>query len=227
MKKLLAYLVLISTSFCMPAYGQDDTIIITSYEINANEYNLERLSWFDNIEVTSEFKELILQSTDSKIMYSNGNKVNIRTEPNMDCDVIDQLLLNTSVEVIAEYNGWSCITGETGIGFVKSEYLQDTETTMIPLGEFKITHYCCEKYKHICGEGKGVTRSGTSVHPGIISVDPRIIPLGSKVVINGKAYLAEDTGENIKGYIIDMAIDTHQHALELGVYSTDVYLMIE
>lgn len=211
----------------MPAYGQDDTIITTSYEINANEYSLERLSWFDNIEVTSEFKELILQSTDSKIMYSNGNKVNIRTEPNMDCDVIDQLLLNTSVEVIAEYDGWSCITGETGIGFVKSDFLQDNEIHQIELGRFKITHYCCEKYDHICGGGKGVTRLETPVRPGVISVDPKIIPLGSKVMINGKVYTAEDTGGRIKGNVIDMAVSTHQQALELGVYYAPVYLIVE
>lgn len=225
MKKLLAYLVLISTSFCMPAYGQEDTsILITPFEQEYN-YNTERNLWFNDIIIPEEFKQLILQSDSSEIKFCNSQNVNIRVEPNTECDIIDQLLLNVSVEVIAEYNGWSCITGETGIGFVKSDFLQDYEVKQIELGRFKITHYCCEKYNHICGGGKGITRLGTPVRPGIVSVDPKIIPLGSKIMINGKIYTAEDTGGRIKGNIIDMAVSTHQQALELGVYYAPVYLI--
>lgn len=227
MKKLLEYLVLISTSFCMPAYGQEMTsIVITPFE-EEYDYENEKLHWFDDISIPEEFKEMILQSDESQMKYCNRPNVNIRTEPNTKCKVIDQLLINTSVEVIAEYEGWSCITGETGIGFVKSDFLQDNETHQIELGRFKITHYCCETYNHICGEGKGVTRLGTPVRPGVISVDPKVIPLGSKVMIDGQIYTAEDTGGRIKGNIIDMAVSTHQKALELGVYHTTVYLIIE
>ena len=44
-------------------------------------------------------------------------------------------------------------------------------------------------------------------------------------MINGRKYIAEDTGGMIKGKKIDMAVDTHKHALELGIYKTDVYLI--
>lgn len=159
--------------------------------------------------------------------YSTCNNVNIRIEPNTNCKIIDQLLLNTSVEVIAEHNGWSCITGETGIAFVKSDFLSDDKTLKKHIGKFKISHYCCEKYKHICGSGNGLTKMGTPVRPGVISVDPKIIPLGTKIMINGQVYLAEDTGGKIKGRIIDMAVDTHEHALNLGIYEADVYVLCE
>lgn len=211
----------------MPAYGQATTsIVLTSTEAKYN-YENEKLSWFDDISVQEEFKDMILESQTTEIQYCNATNVNIRTEPNTDCEVIDQLLLNTSVEVIAEYNGWSCITGETGIGFVKSDFLQDTEVNQINLGRFKITYYCCEPYKHICNGGTGLTKLGTPVHPGVISVDPKIIPLGSKVMIDGQIYLAEDTGGRIKGNIIDMAVESHEQALELGVRYADVYLVID
>ena len=211
----------------MPAYGQEMTsIVITPFE-EEYDYENEKLHWFDDISIPEEFKEMILQSDESQMKYCNRPNVNIRTEPNTKCKVIDQLLINTSVEVIAEYEGWSCITGETGIGFVKSDFLQDYEVKQIELGRFKITHYCCEKYDHVCGGGKGVTRLGTPVRPGIISVDPKIIPLGSKIMINGKIYTAEDTGGRIKGNIIDMAVSTHQQALELGVYYAPVYLILQ
>lgn len=227
MKKLFLSL-LISTLFVMPAYGQ----AMTSTGINdtlevSNNITDEKIAWFENIALDTEFKNLILFSDEAKPMYCNAVNVNIRTEPNTRSHIIDQLLLNTSVEVIAEYDGWSCITGESGIAFVKSDYLQNTEVEMVELGNFKITHYCCEKHKHICGTGTGITKMGTKVRPGVVSVDPNVIPLGSKVIINGKEYTAEDTGGWIKGNKIDMAVATHEQAKDLGVYYATVYLALE
>lgn len=103
----------------------------------------------------------------------------------------------------------------------------ETEPAMEYLGRFKISHYCCEKRRHICGTGTGLTSSGLPVQPGMIATDPRVIPTGSKVMINGVEYTACDTGGSIKGNRIDIAVDTHRHALELGVYEADVYLITD
>jgi 3D (Asp-Asp-Asp) domain-containing protein len=60
------------------------------------------------------------------------------------------------------------------------------------LGTFNLTAYCpCEI---CCGKSDGVTASGvkaTADHT--IAVDTSVIPLGSKVEINGKIYTATDT----------------------------------
>lgn len=160
-----------------------------------------------------------------KTMYANRAGVNIREKPNIDSAILDQTLLNTSFEVIGEYDGWSMITTDDGYAYIKSDFLSETETSLKYLGQFKISHYCCEPYKHICGDGKGLTRTGISVHPGLISVDPSVIPLGSTVMIDGVDYQAEDTGGMIKGNKIDMAVETHDEALELGVYYADVYVI--
>lgn len=105
--------------------------------------------------------------------------------------------------------------------------LSDTETEYIPLGRFKVSHYCIEPHKHICGTGTGLTKLGTKVHPGSLSVDPRIIPLGSTVMINGVEYIAEDTGGAIKGNKVDMAVATHKEALQKGVYYAEIYLKVK
>lgn len=86
------------------------------------------------------------------------------------------------------------------------------------IGEFTITHYCTEKYPHICNAGPPYkTAMGTDVKPNYtIAVDPKIIPLGSKVIIDGDEYVAEDTGGAIKGYHIDVAVSTHAEAMKLG-----------
>lgn len=180
----------------------------------------------NNITVTTaQFEEVLDYVTDTKTMYSIMNNVNIRKEPNTQSEILGKTLLNTSFEVVAEIDGWSMITTENGYAYIKSDYLSDTEQNLLYLGKFQISHYCCEKYKHICGTGTGLTASGTTIKPSVISVDPNIIPLGSTLMINGRKYIAEDTGGMIKGKKIDMAVDTHKHALELGVYKTDVYLI--
>ena len=94
------------------------------------------------------------------------------------------------------------------------------ETT--DLGEFKLTAYCpCEKCNGIwVGQP---TASGTELTPGrTIAVDPKVIPLGTTVIINGSEYVAEDTGSAIKGNRIDVLFPTHEEALEFGVQYADV-----
>lgn len=72
--------------------------------------------------------------------------------------------------------------------------------TRINMGEFKLTFFCpCE----ICSEGFGhETSSGkTARSEHTIAVDPEVIDIGSKVLINGIVYTAEDTGGGVKGDI--------------------------
>ncbi len=91
------------------------------------------------------------------------------------------------------------------------------------LGVFKITHYC--PCSICCGPNGGdYTASGTRPTAGrTIAVDKRVIPFGTKVVINGHIYVAEDSGGAIKGNRIDIFVNTHQEALNKGVYYAKVY----
>lgn len=94
--------------------------------------------------------------------------------------------------------------------------------TVEHLGEFKLTAYCtCPA---CCGQwADGITASGTKAVPGrTIAVDPRVIPLGSTVYINGAEYTAEDTGGAVKGNRIDILFPSHQEALAFGVQHADV-----
>lgn len=95
------------------------------------------------------------------------------------------------------------------------------------LGEFLVTYYCCERYPHICGGGEGLTATGVPVAPGVVAVDPKVIPLGSTVVIDGAEYLAADTGGLIQGNRVDIAVETHEEALELGVRRAEVRMKEE
>lgn len=90
------------------------------------------------------------------------------------------------------------------------------------IGECTVTAYCCEPYEHICGTGDGLTATGLPVAPGMVAVDPEVIPLGSTVVIDGQRYLAADTG--VTGLCVDVAVLTHEAALELGVRTAEVWI---
>lgn len=75
-----------------------------------------------------------------------------------------------------------------------------------------------------------LTHLGTQVRPGVIAVDPRIIPLGSRVYIEypdgtGTYATAEDTGGAIKGNRIDVAKWTVREAQDFGIQSAKVYVI--
>jgi 3D (Asp-Asp-Asp) domain-containing protein len=94
---------------------------------------------------------------------------------------------------------------------------------LVYLGRFKLTAYCpCRK----CSEGWGnKTATGVRAIEGrTIAVDPRVIPYGSAVVINGKEYVAEDCGGAIKKKRIDIYFESHSAAWKFGVQYADVYL---
>jgi 3D (Asp-Asp-Asp) domain-containing protein len=101
-----------------------------------------------------------------------------------------------------------------------------TANNTIYLGNFKISAYChCAR---CCGKSDGITATGTKATANrTIAVDPRSIPLGSKVIIDGQTYIAEDTGGAIKGNKIDMYFATHQEALNWGIQYKDVQLITQ
>lgn len=113
------------------------------------------------------------------------------------------------------------------IGVVESEpfIVEEAEDPFTWLGKFKITAYCpCSK---CCGQwADGITSTGVTASEGrTIAVDPKVIPYGSKVVIAGNEYIAEDCGGAIKENRIDIYFESHDDALEYGVQTHDVYII--
>jgi Uncharacterized protein conserved in bacteria len=83
---------------------------------------------------------------------------------------------------------------------------------------------------HDNGKWGDLTHIGTKVRPGIIAVDPRLIPLGSRVYIefadgHGVYATAEDTGGAIKGHRIDIAMGTVHEAYDFGRQNVTVYVL--
>lgn len=96
----------------------------------------------------------------------------------------------------------------------------------IPYGLMRCSAYCpcCD-----CSEGYNYTTcTGTRAEEGwTIAVDPDVISLGSKVMIDGKIYIAEDCGGLIKGDKIDIFFEDHEDVDEFGVQDCEVYVLRE
>lgn len=77
-----------------------------------------------------------------------------------------------------------------------------------------------------------LTASGKPVGVGRIAVDPKVIPLGTRLYIEGlngyKNYgyaVAADTGGAIKGYIVDLFFKTSSECTQFGRRKVKVYVL--
>lgn len=84
-------------------------------------------------------------------------------------------------------------------------------------GAFTATAYCL----------RGKTAMGHGVRRGIIAADPRVLRLGSTVVLEGSgysgSYLVSDTGGRIKGKKIDIWVPNCSEARRFGRRTIQVF----
>lgn len=160
---------------------------------------------------SSSVTSLTMEVIENNISNSNNNttssvesQVNNVTE-----NINDNILISTPTEDEIE---------------TEKQYLEEFK------GEFKFTAYCpCYK----CSEGYGYnTATGVKAKANrTIAVDPKVIPYGTKVIIeiNGerKMYVAEDCGGAIKKKRIDIFFETHSETTKFGVRKGKVYILTE
>ncbi|MCL4369400.1 MAG: LysM peptidoglycan-binding domain-containing protein [Chloroflexi bacterium] len=73
----------------------------------------------------------------------------------------------------------------------------------------------------------GRTATGTRTRWGTVAVDPRVIPLGSKIRVDGfeETFVAEDTGGGVRGNWIDIWFPDYGDALRFGIQSRRVTIV--
>ncbi len=74
--------------------------------------------------------------------------------------------------------------------------------------------------------GGGRTASGLPAAHGRIAVDPSVIPLGTRVYVEGYGFaVAADTGGNIKGNTIDVYFNARSSCIQWGCRHITIYIL--
>ncbi|MDT3844988.1 MAG: 3D domain-containing protein [Bacillota bacterium] len=85
-------------------------------------------------------------------------------------------------------------------------------------GEFRASAYSAEEY------GSSRTASGVYAKAGhTIAADPRVFPMGTRLLIDGTVYTVEDTGSAIRGNKLDIFFNTNRECNNFGVRTLSVY----
>lgn len=101
------------------------------------------------------------------------------------------------------------------------------KTTAKAATPYKVIKMKATAYTGSCKGCSGKTATGIDLKKNpkakVISVDPKVIPLGSKVYVEGYGYaIAGDTGGSLKGNKIDVFIPNQKNALKWGVKTVTV-----
>jgi 3D (Asp-Asp-Asp) domain-containing protein len=92
---------------------------------------------------------------------------------------------------------------------------RDGAPAMVPAGqmrEFSVTAYCTGT----------ITKSGARVKAGMAAADPRVLPVGSTIQVDGQSraydgvYTIMDTGREIKGRELDLYLNDCDEAVRFG-----------
>ncbi len=76
------------------------------------------------------------------------------------------------------------------------------------------------------GDTSGRTATGLKIGHGVVAVDPKFIPLGTRLFIEGYGNaVAADTGGAIKGNRIDLGHDSYRKAQAVGRRSVTVHIL--
>ena len=87
-------------------------------------------------------------------------------------------------------------------------------------------HVIATAYTAGCYGCSGITASGVRAGFGVIAVDPRLIPLGTRLFVPGYGRaIAGDTGGAITGRRVDLGFDTVADAMRFGRQPMTVYVL--
>lgn len=106
--------------------------------------------------------------------------------------------------------------------------LKIEEYNLVYLGNYKITHYCDERYPHICG-GNGMTASGKPTEIGwSAAADWDVIPKGTIIYVQNVGWReVQDVGGGVNGDHVDVLVEKHAEAMALGTKSQGVWMLVE
>ncbi|WP_028401780.1 3D domain-containing protein [Ectobacillus panaciterrae] len=148
--------------------------------------------------------------------YVNTSSLNVRSGAGTNYGVIGKLSNGQAVSVASDLgNGWYKISYNGQTGYVSKQYV--SQSAVKAATEFSVEATAYTPWE----SSGGITAAGYDIHKNpnmkLIAVDPKVIPLGKKVWVEGYGEaIAGDTGGAIKGNRIDVLLPTNQEAIQWG-----------
>ena len=107
---------------------------------------------------------------------------------------------------------------------IGSRVVRKARPRIVEGGAEQAMHMVATAYTPYCSGCSGITATGRPAGRGIVAVDPRVIPLGTRLYIPGYGYaIAGDTGGAIVGYRIDLGYTSYRDAMQFGRRAVTVY----
>ncbi len=129
--------------------------------------------------------------------------------------------------VDSEYSDGLCSSTNCVSVLIKKTSVEEKETNIKNLGIFDITAYDTTE---CLGDDGNLIKTASGMFPKAghtVAVDRNIIPLGSKLMIDGIIYTAEDTGSKVQGKVLDIFFDTHEETEDFGRQQKTVYMVLD
>lgn len=165
--------------------------------------------------------------TSDSIGYQISNRANMRSTPSRNGSWITTLPVGADIVKLGETtDGYTMVQYDGIIGYVLEDCITDkvdisrlgTEPVLFTVTAYCSCRICCGNYSPEVTGRESHTATGTVPQQGrTIAVDPRVIPYGTSVHIDGLGdFIAEDCGGNIRQNHIDVYFASHEEAVAFG-----------
>ena len=141
----------------------------------------------------------------------------------------EEKVVKEPVNEVVEYGTVTAAVGYRG-GSVDRESITYSRVIPMTATAYDLSYQSCGKRPG--DRGYGITASGMRAQRGVVAVDPRVIPLGTKLYIESAdgSYVygyavAGDTGGAIKGNKIDLFMDSYSECMQFGRRTVNVYVL--
>ena len=194
---------------------------VTEHEV-VYQYNNQKPDWYENVIQEGSDGEY---SETYEIIYQDGVETARQLIDVVDTQPVPAIIEKGTIANFANNSDpvASIDTNDDGSGTITMENGQ--VLTFSEARTMKGTAYTA-------GEGKvgTITATGTTVRLGVVAVDRKVLPLGTKVYVvsNDGQYtygfaIAEDTG--VRGNMIDLYMNTYNDCIQFGVRDCTVYVL--
>lgn len=145
----------------------------------------------------------------------NQNMMNLQKDDSL----IDKRLLEPKTVQTSELSDKAASANTTAATVSRGGSRENRVLTMVATGY----DGCYECNKPYYGQP---SYTGLPLERGIVAVDPQIIPMGTRLYVEGYGEaIAADQGNAIKGNRIDLFFDSHQEALNFGKKTVQVTIL--